>query len=377
MTQEAGSTPIPDSLTRDQIQAIPKALLHDHLDGGLRPSTVIELAESTNAVTLPTHDPVELSEWFFQGANTGSLPRYLEGFGITVPLMQTQEALERCAFELIEDVHSDNVIYTEVRFAPNLHLQGGLHAEAVMEAVLAGLARGSETFGTQFGLIVCSLRNQAPSISRDMAELAVAFRDRGAVGFDLAGDEAGHPPKDHLGSFQYCLRENFNITVHAGEAFGAPSIWQALQYCGAHRIGHGTRLIEDMTIVDGKVEMMGTLAHHVRDHRIPLEVCLQSNVHTGATPSLEEHPFRHFFTEGFRVTLNTDNRLMSRTSQTDEYQIAHDAFGLSADDLETMTLNALKSSFAPFDQRVALIDQVIRSSQGRLGVEDRPRKPGA
>ncbi len=359
-------------LSTDTIRRIPKALLHDHLDGGLRPATVIELAQDVAEVQLPTQDPSELSDWFFQGANTGSLARYLEGFGATVPLMQTQESLERIAFELIEDLHAENVIYTEVRFAPDLHILGGLNLEQVMKAVLAGLRRGRDTYDTAFGLIVCSLRNQAPETSLRMAELAIAFRAEGAVAFDLAGDEVGHPPKDHLRAFQLCLRENFNITVHAGEAFGTPSIWQAIQYCGAHRIGHGTRLIEDMVIADGRVSQMGTLAQHVLDRRIPLEICLQSNVHTGATPSLEAHPFRHFYNEGFRVTLNTDNRLMSRTTLTDEYEVAHRTFGLSHDDLEVMTLNALKSSFTDYTQRVALIRRVIDASEGRLAGEDRP-----
>lgn len=365
-------TPTDDTLSTDDILKLPKALLHDHLDGGLRPTTVIDLAREVPEVQLPTQDPKELSDWFFQGANTGSLARYLEGFGATVPLMQTEEALERVAFELIEDLHGENVIYTEVRFAPDLHIMGGMNLEQVMKAVLAGLSRGRAAYGTKFGLIVCSLRNHSPETSLRMAELAVAFRSEGAVGLDLAGDEVGHPPKDHLTAFQFCLRENFNITVHAGEAFGTPSIWQAIQYCGAHRIGHGTRLIEDMVITDGRVTQMGTLAQHVLNHRIPLEICLQSNVHTGATPTLEDHPFRHFYNEGFRVTLNTDNRLMSRTTLTDEYEIAHRSFGLSRDDLEVMTLNALKSSFIDYTQRVELIRQVIDASEGRLGGEDRP-----
>ena len=213
-----------DTLSRDDILGIPKALLHDHLDGGLRPSTVIELAKDVPGVILPTQDPDELADWFFEGANTGNLGDYLKGFSVTVPLMQTEEALSRAAFELIEDLHNDGVIYTEVRFAPDLHIHGGLNLEQVMAAVLQGLSRGQDVHGVQFGLIVCSLRNQSPETSLRMAELAVAFRQQGAVGFDLAGDEVGHPPKDHLHAFQYCLRENFNITVHAGEAFGTPSI---------------------------------------------------------------------------------------------------------------------------------------------------------
>ncbi|MEZ6196845.1 MAG: adenosine deaminase [Planctomycetota bacterium] len=348
------------ALSRDVIRRMPKTLLHDHLDGGLRPATIIELARDRD-VTVSTEDPEALAEWFFRGANRGNLAEYLEGFGVTCGLMQDEEALERVAYELIEDYAADGIVYAEVRFAPVLHVMRGLNLEQVMSAVIRGLERGRADHGVEFALIVCALRSMSPEISMKSAELAVAFRDRGAAGFDLAGDESGHPPKDHLDAFHYCQRQNFNITIHAGEAFGQDSIWQALQYCGAHRIGHGTRLIENMTLAGGEVASMGTLARYVRDHRIPLEVCLSSNVHTGATSSLEEHPFRHYWTKRFRVTLNTDNRLMSRTTMTEEYAIAHEVFGLDASDLEKVSINGAKSAFVDYDTRCRIIYDRIKS----------------
>lgn len=354
-----------DTIAVDVLRRMPKVLLHDHLDGGLRPETVIELAADAG-VEVPTTDPAELRDWFFRGANRGSLAEYLEGFGVTCSVLQTTAALERAAFELIEDMHADGVVYTEVRFAPILHVDGGLNLEQVMNAVIKGLREGRDRFGVGFGVIVCALRNMPAEISLEMAELAVAFRDEGVVGFDLAGDESGHPPKRHLDAFHYCRRQNFNITIHAGEAFGASSIWQALQYCGAQRIGHCTRLVEDMVIHDGAIVEMGTLASYVRDRRIPLEVCLQSNVHTGAARSLEEHPFRYFLAGNFRVTLNTDNRLMSNTSMTDEFRVANEVFGLDALALEKLTVNAMKSAFIGFDERIEIIYDRVKAGYAKL-----------
>ena len=360
---------MPTTIARDVLKRMPKVLLHDHLDGGLRPETVIELAKEQGHQELPTTDPEELGKWFFRGANRGSLAEYLEGFGVTCSLLQTEDALRRVAFELLEDLHDDGVVYTEVRFAPMLHGAEGLNYEQIMSAVIAGLQEGEKKTGVRWGLINCALRNMNPAISLDMAELAVSFRDRGAVGFDLAGDEFGHPPKAHLESFHLCQRENFNITVHAGEAFGAPSIWQALQYCGAHRIGHCTRLKEDMNIVDGKVLQMGTLARYIRDRRIPLEICLQSNVHTGAVSSLAKHPFRQYFDSQFRVTLNTDNRLMSRTTMTEEFEVANRDFGLDATDLEKITINSMKSAFIGYDERLELIYGKVKNGYAEMRAE--------
>ena len=342
------------------IKKLPKVLLHEHLDGGLRPGTVLELAAEARYEELPPGDAEALRRWFFAGADRGSLPLYLEGFRHTIAVMQTREALERVAYEFVEDMAKDNVVYAEVRFAPHFHTARGLGLDGVMLAVLTGLDRGRRDFGVETGLIVCALRNENPELSIKLVELALAFRGQGCVGFDLAGEEAGHPAKEHLRAFQLAKRQNFEITIHAGESFGPESIWQALQYCGAHRIGHGSRLIEDLVIYEGKVIKLGSLAQYVLDHRIPLELCLSSNVHTGAVPSLAEHPFRLFYDLGYRLTLNTDNRLMSCTSMSEEYGLAVEHFGCTLDDLETLSTNGMKSAFAPYDKRCQLIFEKIK-----------------
>jgi adenosine deaminase len=348
------------ALTTDILRKLPKVLLHDHLDGGLRPKTIVELARETGYEGLPTTDPDQLSEWFQTNANRGSLPLYLQGFEHTCGVMQTEEALERVAYETLEDMKNDGVVYVETRFAPVLHTRKGLHPENVMRAVIHGLERGRKDFGVHYGVILCAIRSMPPDLSQEIAELAVDFRPHGVVGFDLAGEEGGFPAKKHLDAFHYIQRENFNITIHAGEGFGKESIWQAIQWCGAHRIGHATRLVEDMRIKDGTVLSMGTLAQYVLDKRIPLEVCLTSNLHTGAVRKLAEHPFAIFFKYRFRVTLNTDNRLMSGISLTDEYRLASEVFGLGIPDLERLSINAMKSAFYPYKDRVALIYDVLK-----------------
>jgi len=345
------------------LQSLPKVLLHEHLDGGLRPQTVIDLARETGYGELPTKDPVELAAWFFRGANRGSLPLYLEGFKHTIGVMQTRPALERVAFEFIEDMHADGVVYAEVRFAPCFHRERGLTDEAIVGAILDGLQRGEQKYGVKWGLIICAMRGRMDSL--EAAELAINFRAHGVVGFDLAGEEAGYPPKKHAEAFAAIQRANFYSTLHAGEAFGVASIWQALQFCGAHRLGHATRLSDDMTIVDGKIIKLGTLAQYVLDRRIPLEICLSSNVHTGSVPSLREHPFKMYFDRGFRVTLNTDDRLMSDTTMTKEFAIAVKEFGFTLAELEKVTLNAIKSAFLPFDERLRLIYDVIKPGYAR------------
>jgi adenosine deaminase len=346
------------------LKRFPKVLLHEHLDGVLRPQTLIELAKSSGYAGLPTENPQELAEWFHQGANQGSLPKYLEGFAHTIAVMQTEEALERAAYEQAEDLREDGVVYFETRFAPIFHTQKGLSHQQIVSAVLKGLERGRKDFGVSSGLIICAMRNM--DVSRDMAELAVDFRERGVVGFDLAGEEGGFPPKKHVDAFHYIQRQNFNITIHAGEGFGKESIWQAIQYCGAHRIGHGTRLIDDIAVADGRAVKLGNLAQYVLDKRIPLEICLLSNVHTGAAPSLAEHPFKILYQEKFRVTLNTDNRLMSDTTMTKEFQAATDTFGLALDDFEKITINAMKSAFLPYDQRCDFIYSVIKPGYAKV-----------
>ncbi|HZC24182.1 MAG TPA: adenosine deaminase, partial [Candidatus Binatia bacterium] len=345
-------------LDRSLLKSLPKVLLHEHLDGVLRPTTVIALAEDCSYAGLPTRDPDELARWFHQGANQGSLAKYLEGFKHTIAVMQTEEALDRVAYEQAEDLSRDGVVYYETRFAPLFHITRGLTHQQVVAAVLKGMARGRRDFGVQSGLIICAMRNM--NVSLEMAELAVDFRERGVVGFDLAGEEGGYPPKKHVDAFHYIQRENFNITVHAGEGFGKESIWQAIQYCGAHRIGHGTRLIDDIAVAEGRAVKLGDLAQYVLDKRIPLELCLLSNVHTGAAPSLDQHPFKILFQEKFRVTLNTDNRLMSDTCMTKEFEAAAETFGLTLDDFEKITVNAMKSAFLPYGRRCDLIYKTLK-----------------
>src|SRR5262245_7872805 len=343
------------------IRSLPKVLLHDHLDGGLRPRTIIELAADQSYTALPTADAGELAAWFHRGAQRGSLPLYLEGFAHTCGVMQTEEALERVAFEMLEDMHDDGVVYVETRFAPVFHTHKGLHWDHVVSAVLKGLERGRKVYGVEYGLIVCAMRSM--KLSTEMAELAVDFRDRGVVGFDLAGEEGGFPPKKHIDAFHYIQRANFNITIHAGEAFGKESIWQAIQWCGAHRIGHATRLVEDIAVDThdpSTIAKMGDLAQYVLDKRIPLEICLTSNVDTGAVASIDRHPFDLYYRCKFRVTLNTDDRLMSDTTMTKEFGIARDVFGLGLDDFEKLTINSMKSAFIPYDARIALIYDVIK-----------------
>lgn len=355
------------------IRQMPKVLLHEHLDGGLRPATVAELA-AQNGIELPFSDPDELAAWFHAGADRKSLPLYLEGFQHTIAVMQDAEALERVAYEFIEDMAADGVVYAEVRFAPHFHTARGLGLDAVMTAVLRGLKRGREDHGVDYGLILCALRNEAPELSVKLVELALEYREQGCVAFDLAGEEAGHPAKEHLHAFQLAKRMNFSITIHAGESFGPESIWQALQYCGAHRIGHGTRLVEDLVLYGERVIKVGSLAAYVLDHRIPIEVCLSSNVQTGAVPSLAEHPFPLFLNLGFRLTLNTDNRLMSNTSLSEEYRLAVEHYQLGIDDLEKLAINGMKSAFIPYDRRCEIIYERLKSGYREL--RERQELPG-
>lgn len=356
-------------LDRDFLARLPKVSLHDHLDGGLRPATVLELAEAAGYEGLPEDQPEALGDWFFRGAARGSLPLYLEGFEHTIAVMQTPAALERVAYEYVEDLARDGVVYGEVRFAPFFHTAQGLDLDDVMAAVINGLQRGSADFDVHMGVIVCALRNQDAELSLRLAQLSVNWFGRGVVGFDLAGEEAGHPPKDHLDAFQLIKRRNGSITIHAGEGFGPESIWQALQYCGAHRIGHGTRLIEDIALYDDKVISSGELANYVLDHRIPIEVCLSSNVHTGATPSLAAHPFPILLRQGYRVTLNTDNRLMSRTTMTDEFELAQSEYGCGIREFERVTVNAMNAAFWPYPKRQQILTERIEAGYAAMRTE--------
>ncbi len=361
-------------LKKDFIRSLPKVLLHDHLDGGIRPKTIIELAKENKYYKLPTTDVDELTKWFHRGATRGSLSLFLEGFEHTCGVMQTEEALERVAYETVEDMKKDGVVYFETRFAPVFHTTKGLDKHKVVMAVLKGLERGKKDFGVHYGLLICAMRHMEPAVSQEIAELTVDFRNRGVVGFDLAGEEGGYPPKKHVDAFEYIQRENFNITIHAGEAFGKESIWQAIQWCGAHRIGHATRLVEDMRIKEGEVLSMGTLAQYVLDKRIPLEICLTSNVHTGAVQSLEEHPFGILYRYKFRCTLNTDDRLMSNITLTDELCTAAEVFNLKLEDLEKLTINAMKSAFLPYKQRIALIYNVLKPGYAKAKAQSKKVK---
>jgi adenosine deaminase len=340
------------------IRRAPKVLLHDHLDGGLRPSTVVELAQQTGYDALPTTDADELGRWFQENADAGSLPRYLSTFAHTVGVMQTHEALVRVARECAEDLADDGVVYAEVRFAPELHLEGGLTLPEVVDAVQEGYRLGCAGRPIRVVSLLTAMRHAARSL--EIAELAVDFRDKGVVGFDIAGAEAGYPPSRHLAAFQHMQRENGHYTIHAGEAFGLPSIWEALQECHADRLGHGVRIVDDISVDTAGRATLGRLAQYVRDTRIPLEMCPSSNVQTGAARSIAEHPIGLLRSLQFRVTVNTDNRLMSGVSVSSEMAALVEAFGYGWDDLRWLTINGMKSAFIPFDERLALINDVIK-----------------
>ncbi|TYC00597.1 adenosine deaminase [Micromonospora sp. WP24] len=351
----------------EDIVKVPKALLHDHLDGGLRPATIAELAAEVGH-ELPTTDPEELGRWFVGAADSGSLERYLETFAHTVAVMQTASGLRRVARECALDLAADGVVYAEVRFAPEQHLERDLSLDEVVEAVLGGFAEGSAEAAAagnpiRVGTLLTAMRHAARS--QEIAELAVRHRDAGVVGFDIAGAEAGFPPTRHLDAFEYLQRENFHFTIHAGEAFGLPSIWQAIQWCGADRLGHGVRIVDDIS-TEGPEPVLGRLAAYVRDKRIPLELCPSSNVQTGAAASIAEHPIGLLRDLRFRVTLNTDNRLMSGTSMSREMALLVDAFGYGWAELRWLTINAMKSAFIPFDERLKIIDEVIKPAYAPL-----------
>ena len=343
--------------TLEEIHAAPKVLLHDHLDGGVRPGTIVELADELGYTELPTQDPDELGDWMTRGADRKDLLLYLETFAHTVGVMQTREALIRVARECAEDLAADGIVYAEVRYAPEQHLRQGLGLDDVVEAVQEGFRAGSEAAGIRIGTLLTAMRTAARSL--EIADLAVRWRERGVVGFDIAGAEAGNPPTRHLDAFEHVRRENFHLTIHAGEGFGLPSIWEALQLCGAERLGHGVRIVDDIERSNGDLRM-GRLAHLVRDRRVPLELCPTSNVHSGAAASIEEHPIGLLMELKFRVTVNTDNRLMSATTLSEEFAHLVDAFGIGWERIGRLTINAMKSSFLPFDERVAFLDDVIR-----------------
>jgi adenosine deaminase len=367
----------------DVVARAPKVLLHDHLDGGLRPATVLEIAGETGYDGLPADDAQALGAWFRDAADSGSLVRYLETFDHTVAVMQTRASLVRVASECAQDLAADGVVYAEVRYAPEQHLSAGLSLAEVVEAVQEGFRAGeaaAAAAGTpiRVGTLVTAMRHAANGM--EIARLAVRYRDEGVVGFDIAGAEAGFPPTRFLDAFEYLRRENAHFTIHAGEAFGLPSIWEAIQWCGADRLGHGVRIVDDLRVgsrpwSDDPVAAasaavqdvtLGGLAGYVRDRRIPLEMCPSSNVQTGAAPSVAAHPIGLLKKLRFRVTLNTDNRLMSGTSLSREMQLMVDELGWDVEDLRWVTINAAKSAFASFDERLALIDDVIKPGYAAL-----------
>jgi len=327
-------------------KALPKTDLHVHLDGSLRLETILELAQAEK-VELPANDVEGLRAAIGCGSNFGSLVEYLRGFEITLRVMQTEASLERIAFELAEDAHRENVRYMEVRYAPMLHTQRGLKLTKVVEAVLAGLRRARETYGIKSTVIICGIRNISAESSYQMAELAVAYKGRGLVGFDLAGAEADFPAKHHRAAFQLVRDNNINCTIHAGEAYGPESIAQAIHVCGAHRIGHGCRLRED-----------GDLMQYLNDHRVPLECCPSSNVQTGAVKDLASHPLKLYFDLGLRVTVNTDNRLITDTSVSKELYLVHTQMGVPFADIKSIILAGFKSSFQPFHEKQAALRRV-------------------
>ncbi|MFJ8657935.1 adenosine deaminase [Streptomyces sp. NPDC093795] len=367
MTSQTPSVP-----TADQIRRAPKVLLHDHLDGGLRPGTIIELAREQGYSQLPETEPDKLGIWFREAADSGSLERYLETFAHTCAVMQTRDALFRVAAECAVDLAEDGVVYAEVRYAPEQHLEGGLTLEEVVEAVNEGFREGERQarangYRIRVGALLTAMRHAARAL--EIAELANRYRDTGVVGFDIAGAEAGYPPTRHLDAFEYLKRENNHFTIHAGEAFGLPSIWQALQWCGADRLGHGVRIIDDIEVADDGSVTLGRLAAYVRDKRIPLEMCPSSNLQTGAAASFAEHPIGLLRRLHFRATVNTDNRLMSGTSMSREFELLTEAFDYTLDDMLWFTVNAMKSAFIPFDERLAMINEVIKPGYAELKSE--------
>jgi adenosine deaminase len=360
---------MPTPVNPDTVRTAPKVLLHDHLDGGLRPQTVIELAEASGYQDLPATEPEALGNWFRDAADSGSLVRYLETFAHTCAVMQDESSLIRVAAECVEDLADDGVVYAEVRYAPELFVEGGLGLDAIVQIVQEGFREGERRAAAKgqrirIGTLLCALRQNARSM--EIAEQAVRYRDIGVVGFDIAGPEAGYPPTRNLDAFEYLRQQNAHFTIHAGEAFGLPSIWEAIQHCGAERLGHGVRIVDDIKIGEDGTVQLGRLANYVRDRRIPLEMCPSSNLQTGAAASIAEHPIGLLTKLRFRVTVNTDNRLMSHCSASSEFGALIDAFGYDFSDMQWFTVNAMKSAFIGFDERLEIINNVIKPGYAAL-----------
>jgi len=357
--------------TPEQISRLPKALLHDHLDGGLRPQTIIDIASEIGYLALPTTNPDALGIWFRESCDSGSLVRYLETFTHTIAVMQRREDIVRVARECVVDLARDGVIYAEVRGAPELFIEKGLSMSQVVEATLEGYRLGeseakSEGNNIRVTSILCGMRQNKKS--QEVAELVIKYRDAGVVGFDIAGPEDGYPPSDQLSTFEYLRREDAHFTIHAGEAYGLPSIWEAIQLCGAERLGHGVHIMDDIDLT-GETAKLGRLASYIRDRRVPLELCPTSNLQTGAAKSIKDHPIGKLAKLRFRITVNTDNRLMSQTSMTKEMSQLVEAFGWTFLDLQRVTINALKSAFIPFDERLMMIEEAIKPAYATIAAE--------
>lgn len=338
------------------LNRLPKVELHCHLDGSLRVDTILDLAQK-DKVKLPTNDKDKLTKTLIFGNNRATLVEYLERFDITLSVMQTPESLERIAYELIEDVSKENVRYIEIRYSPILHTKKGMTPAESIDAVKRGMRQGEKDFGVKSGIIICGIRNISPDVSLKLADLTVEFKNKGVVGFDLAGAEENFPAKDHREAFYLIQNNNINATIHAGEAFGPSSIHQAIHYCSAHRIGHGTRLKEDKGLMN-----------YVNDHRIPLEVCLTSNWQTRSVRSLKYHPAKLYYNLGIRITLNTDNRLISNTTLTKEFALAHDLFGWYLNDFRRMTITAMKSAFLSYKTRKKMISEISEEFEQEFGL---------
>ncbi len=344
-------------LNLDLFRRLPKAELHCHLDGSLRLETVLDLAAEYK-ITLPTRDPDALRGYLTVGDKVGSLEDYLSRFDIPLQVLQWPAALSRAARELAEDAWEDGVRYIEIRYSPALHTKQDMTEADTVEAVKAGLEEAEDALGIGTGIIITGIRSISPEVSLRLADLAVKFKHKGVLAFDLAGAEENFPAKHHAEAFRLILKNNINTTLHAGEAYGPESIHQAIHYCGAHRIGHGTRLLEDQDLM-----------HYVNDHRIALECCLTSNIHSRTVRSLREHPFKYYYEQGIRVTLNTDNRLVSNTTLSAEYLVAQRTFGLTLNDFREIIINGFKSSFLSHQQRSELIAKVVDELESEFGIK--------
>ncbi len=348
-----------------QYNQLPKALLHEHLDGGLRIDTIVDLARDLNYAGLPSDDPMALADWFDQG-ESGSLERYLESFRHTVGVMQTMPAIERVAYESVVDLAADGVVYAEVRFAPSLCTAAGLDRRQVVQAALSGLRLGRKETDLETGLILVAMRTGTDSL--EVARLATDLEQQGVVGFDLAGAERGFPADDHLPACRHVREASMSLTIHAGEADGPDSVWRALQRCGAHRIGHGVHIVDDCVLEDGEIVALGKLASYVRDHQVPLEICVTSNLHTGDYPTPADHPVGALHRAGFAITLNTDNRLMSRTSMSDEFALVAEHHEFAVRDLQQVTETAMRAAFCSLPTKERILTERIRPGYEMAGV---------